>query len=256
MTIVAKPGNKNILQPVDDEAQALARRLLRTARFGALATLDTASGTPVASRVAVATEIDGTPLILISMLAGHTAALLSDPRCCLMIGEPGKGDPLAHPRMSVRCEAQRLDRQNDDGRHAQRRYLNRHPKSSLYADFADFSYFRLRVHSASLNGGFGRAHALDTNHMVIWHNAMAQFLDAEQSAIDHMNSDHADTVDRLVTAAGALPAAGWKLTGIDPEGFDLMRGDIAYRTRFPKMLKSPENIRYAFISMLQSTANK
>ena len=38
-----------------------------------------------------------------------------------------------------------------------RRFLSRHPKSELYAGFADFAFWRMAVVSAHLNGGFARA---------------------------------------------------------------------------------------------------
>ena len=63
------------------------------------------TGAPLASRVGVATDIDGAPLILVSMLSAHTPAILADPRCSLLVGEPGKGDPLAHPRLTLICRA-------------------------------------------------------------------------------------------------------------------------------------------------------
>ena len=44
-----------------------------------------------------------------------------------------------------------------DGQRLRRRFLARHPKSELYADFADFSFWRMAVVSAHLNGGFARA---------------------------------------------------------------------------------------------------
>ncbi len=244
---------KDILQPVDDEAIALARRLLRTARYGALATLDPETGSPAASRVATATDLDGAPLILVSALAPHTASMIADTRCSLMVGEPGKGDPLAHPRMTLHCRAQKLDRDQDTGRHARRRYLNRHPKASLYADFADFSFFRLEVISASLNGGFARAYVLKSDQLLLKHGAIPQFAEAEQSVLDHMNSDHADAVGRLAEYAGERAVKQWKLTGVDPEGFDLARGDSTLRVVFPEMLETPGNFRNAFIKISNST---
>jgi len=38
-----------------------------------------------------------------------------------------------------------------------RRFLGRHPKSELYAGFGDFSFWRMAIASAHLNGGFARA---------------------------------------------------------------------------------------------------
>lgn len=239
----------SVLQPLDDEAIGLARTLVRTARYGALAALDPKTGAPQASRTATATDSDGAPVILISRLAPHTAALEADPRCSLLVGEPGKGDPLAHPRITLACEASRLDRDSKAGMRARRRYLNRHPKAALYADFADFSFFRLEVRSASLNGGFARAYALDRDDLLLVADLGAAIAEAEQSAIDHMNEDHADAVALL---AGEPAAKGWKLTGIDPEGFDLARGDIIRRILFAEPLAGPQAIRDAFVGLVKA----
>ena len=58
-------------------------------------------GTPFASLVTIATDADGTPLMLLSRLSAHTRNLLADPRCSLLFSQGGKGDPLAHPRLTV-----------------------------------------------------------------------------------------------------------------------------------------------------------
>ena len=155
-----KPAPVSPIRPTDDESRALAVRLIRAARFAALAALDPADGAPLVSRVATATALDGAPIILVSGLSAHTKALLADPRCGLLLGEPGKGDPLAHPRLSLSCRARRLDRDSAEGEAARRRYLNRNPKGALYADFPDFAFFRLEPVGASLNGGFGKAFRL------------------------------------------------------------------------------------------------
>src|ERR1700688_4008363 len=142
----------------DFDPKAVAKGLLRATRAGALATIDRNTGHPFASLVNVATDSDGSPLILVSRLATHTANLEADPRASLLLASAGKGDPLAHPRLTLIgtfAPMARDDRQQD----AQlprwrRRFLARHPKSELYAGFGDFSFWRLDVVSAHLNGGF------------------------------------------------------------------------------------------------------
>ncbi|MFN3938335.1 MAG: HugZ family protein [Gemmobacter sp.] len=147
--------------PADDEARALARRLLADARHAALAVLEPGSGAPFVSRIAFGLGPGGRPATLISALALHTAALRADPRCCLLVGEPGaRGDPLTHPRLSLRATAGFLAA-DDPGRPALRdRWLADHPKARLYADFADFAFVVFTPVSAALNGGFARAYAL------------------------------------------------------------------------------------------------
>src|SRR5882672_6855839 len=87
--------------PEDFNPIAVAKQLLRGTRAGALATIDRHTGHPFSSLVNVATDADGSPLILISRLATHTANLESDPRASILLASTGKGDPLAHPRLTV-----------------------------------------------------------------------------------------------------------------------------------------------------------
>ncbi len=93
------------------DAIGLAKSLLRKIRSGALATLERQGehegGAPFASLVTVATDVDGTPLLLLSRLSAHTLNLEADPRCSLLLSQGGKGDPLAHPRLTVTGRAER-----------------------------------------------------------------------------------------------------------------------------------------------------
>lgn len=158
---------KDVIRETDAAAIRQARTLVRSARFGALAVLEPETGIPLASRVGVATDIDGTPLILISMLSAHTRALLADPRCSLLVGEPGKGDALAHPRITLICRAQKLEHDTTENERARRRYLNRNPKGKLYAGLGDFFFFRLELERASLNAGFGKAYLLQRDDLIV-----------------------------------------------------------------------------------------
>jgi putative heme iron utilization protein len=146
------------VQPADDAARAQARDLLAGARFGTLAFVDAETGTPGISRIAVGLDENGVPVTLISALSAHHAALRHNPLAALMVGEPGpRGDPLTHPRLMIRVEAQFLVR-SDPGHAALRDlWLATHPKAKLYVDFGDFGFARLVPQSAFLNGGFGRA---------------------------------------------------------------------------------------------------
>ena len=74
----------------DFEPKRSPRLLLRTTRAGALATIDRNTGHPFASLVNVATDIDGSPLILISRLSTHTANLEEDGRASLLLAATGK----------------------------------------------------------------------------------------------------------------------------------------------------------------------
>ena len=243
------------LQPVDAEARRLARGLLRAARHGSLATLDPVSGDPLASRTGLATDIDGSPVFLTSTLSAHTQALLADPRCSLLVGEPGKGDPLAHPRITVTGRAERVP-EGEFRQRLRRRYLARHPKAELYVDFPDFSFWRLAVSRASLNGGFGRAYAMTAADVLSEMTGLEELADLEEGAVAHMNADHADAVALYARAFCSAPAGGWLLTGLDPEGLDLQDGDQIRRLWFDQPLTAAEDLRPLLVRLAKEAREK
>jgi putative heme iron utilization protein len=240
---------KDVILETDAEAVRLAKTLTRTARFGALAVIEPDTGVPLASRVGVATDADGTPLILVSKLAAHTRAILVDPRCSLLVGEPGKGDPLAHPRMTLICRAVKLEPGTPERARAERRYLNRNPKAKLYVGLGDFSFFRLEVERASLNGGFGQAYLLTRSDFIVEGPVVEALAESEPHAVDHMNDDHLDAVADYARHFGKSNDGGWILTGIDVDGIDLLAGDRSLRVFFPSPLKDAQGMRMALVDM-------
>ncbi len=148
-------------QPVDAEARSLARDLLAGASFAALAVLEPDTALPFVSRIGLGLDPAGLPLALISGLALHTRALRANPACCLLVGEPGaKGDPLTHPRLSLRARAEFIARDSAEHDALRAAWLARNPKAKVYADLPDFTFTRFRPVSGALNGGFARAFRL------------------------------------------------------------------------------------------------
>ncbi|SFU22170.1 HugZ family protein [Mesorhizobium sp. YR577] len=243
---------KDVIRETDAEAILLAKTLIRTARHGAIATLDPETGAPLASRVGTATDADGTPLILVSLLAAHTRALLADPRCSLLLGQAGKGDPLAHPRISLYCRARKLERDTPDYARAQRRYLNRNPKAELYVGLGDFSFFRLEIDGASLNGGFGKAYNLTSADLLTESPALEALAESEQSALDHMNSDHLDAIAVYARHYAKADGDGWIVTGFDADGMDIATGDQIRRIFFPRKLTEAGELRKMLVEMAKS----
>lgn len=172
------------------------------------------------------------------------------------VGEPAKGDPLAHPRMTLACVARKLERGSQIHARAERRYLNRQPKAKLYAGFADFSFQRLDVQGASLNGGFGKAFALSRSDLLTESDANAAIAASEQSAVAHMNAEHRDAIAAYARAFAGATAGDWIITGIDAEGIDIASGDDARRIFFPERLKSASDMRAALVRMATEARSK
>lgn len=236
----AMPGNlpENAPQPADFEPRTLARELLRATRAGALGTLDRNTGHPVTTLVNVATDVDGAPLVLVSGLSSHTANLKADGRASLLLAQSGKGDPLAHPRLTVLGTFERVTEATTRER-VRRRFLARHPKSQLYADFPDFAFFRMAVAAGHLNGGFARAADLTAADLLLDLDRAEPLVAAEAEAVEHMNADHADAVKLYATRLAGGRDGAWRVTGLDPEGLDVALGDQCLRIAFPRRVDGP-----------------
>lgn len=155
----APPKKIDPLRKMDDEARATIAALLDTERHAALAVTDPADGMPDVSRIALVRGPDGQPMSLISDLSAHSAALKAAPQAALLIGEPGKkGDPLTHPRLSLKVTASFVRHGEAEHGPLAAHYLSLYPKAKLYIGFGDFALVRFSVLSGLLNGGFGKAY--------------------------------------------------------------------------------------------------
>jgi putative heme iron utilization protein len=233
------PDRLETARPPDDfDPISVAKVLLRVTRAGALATIDRNTGHPFSSLVNVATDADGSPLILVSRLSTHTANIEVDPRASVLLASTGKGDPLAHPRLTVLGTFAEVERAAPDAPRIRWRFLSRHPKSKLYAGFGDFAFWRLRVASAHLNGGFGRAADLRADDIITSLEDAAEMVEIEESAVQHMNADHPDAVRLYATKLLGEADGAWEVTGVDPDGLDLALGDRIARIPFAERVTS------------------
>ncbi len=232
MTSTDEPGREETF-----DAAGLGRQLLRGVRAGALGTLDPA-GSPFTTLVTVATDSDGAPLILTSRLSSHTLHLERDPRVSLLLAGTGRGDPLAHPRLTIVGQAGRIT-----GPRIRERFLARHPKAQLYVDFPDFSFWRIRILSGHLNGGFARAAGLTAEGLLTSLAGADALIEAEAEAVRHMNEDHAGILELYATRLAGLAPGPWRATGLDPDGLDLVLRDRTARIAFPGRVTDPGGLR-------------
>jgi heme iron utilization protein len=243
----------NPIRAVTPEAVRLAKTLIRHARFGALAVEDPVTGRPNISRVAVAPDMTGAPVSLISSLSAHTKALLSNPHCAVLLGEPGKGDPLAHPRVSVSCKAEFLDRGAPGTDSIAARYLRCNPKAKLYASFADFTYVRLAPLSASLNGGFGQAYNLTGDELLSPGFAVPTDRFSEAETMNRLNGPDHRAVKDIAAAQAGKSVLKWAVVNFDAEGIDVAAGKTLYRIWFSAAVSTQDNLFAALVNAVSAS---
>jgi putative heme iron utilization protein len=238
------------------DPRAVGKRLLRATRAGTLGTLDRNTGHPFASLVTVATDMDGSPVILTSRLSTHTANLEHDARASILLAETGKGDPLAHPRLTVLGTFAPIARDSEDDVRVRRRFLARHPKAELYAGFGDFAFWRMTVASAHLNGGFARAADLKAADILTDLAGADELIAAEAGAVAHMNEDHTEATALYATKLLGEQDGPWHISGIDPDGVDLAAGDRTARLPFAERVTSAGPMRMALVAFAKEARAK
>jgi putative heme iron utilization protein len=235
------------MKPTPDfDPKLAAKKLLREARSGALATLLPPAGDPYCSLVNVATAADGAPLLLISRLAVHTKNILADARVSLMVDERKEGDPLQGARVMLMGTAAATDDPQ-----VRRRYLARQPEAEMFAGFADFAFYRMGLKAAHLVAGFGRIVDLEPRDILTETGDAAELVEAEPAILAHMNDDHADACRLYATKLLGGPDGDWRCVGCDPEGLELQLGRTALRLPFGQRVRSTGVLRQVLKQMAE-----
>jgi putative heme iron utilization protein len=243
------------MQPTADfDASRLARSLLRRSRQGALATLMAGSGDPYCSLVNIASDYDGSPILLISRLALHTKNILGDNRVSLMLDERAAGDPLEGARIMLAGRAEEAG--GEAAEILRRRYLNAHPSAQVFVEFTDFSFFRIVPSGAHLVAGFGRIIDLTPAQFLTDIGGAEELLEAEPGAVEHMNEDHREAMNLYATRLLGAEAAEWACTGCDPDGMDMQAGNVTLRLDFPERVSTGTELRKMLVRLAAEARGK
>ena len=183
------------------------------------------AGRPYVSLVATACDMDASPILLLSDLAQHTKNLAAGPSVSLLFEDvAGHPDPLAGPRLTLLGRAERRD---DPRALALRREIGiPHTLAELGAAigkdiepgrFAELAEMAAKDPTAGSN-------PVKVEAAELRFSADARPLaDAEPEILEHMNRDHAEAIELYANRLIGRQGAGWRMTGIDPEGIDLRR---------------------------------
>jgi len=222
-----------------------ARSLLRAARSATLGTQT--GGQPFSALVTPATAPDLSVLLLLSSLSEHTRHLQAEPRCALMVAGAAEGaNPQTAPRLTVTGLAERLDDGQIEDEGLKARWLAVHPYAALYADFEDFSLWRVRPAGGLFVGRFARATRLRQAELLPDPAAVARIEAAAAEIIAHCNDDHAGAMAELAGGTG-----DWRMVAVDCDGCDLAQGEAVRRVTWLAPVADAEGVRAELIRTLR-----
>jgi putative heme iron utilization protein len=219
-----------------------ARCLLRSTCWGTLATQR--DGQPAAALVTHAVTADGAVLILLSSMSDHSKDLAVEGRCALMVtGQPENLNWQTAPRLSLNGRASRL---TDPA--AKRFWVARHPYARLYADFADFSAWRIVPESGLFIAGFGQINRLGAAQLSCPPAHVAALAAAQDTILEQARGSQANALNRLAHDRGH--GGRWTMLSVDPDGFDLAQDETVLRIAFPAPVQDAAGVSAALRQMI------
>jgi len=221
-----------------------ARRLIRAAASATLATQ--ADGQPFAALATPASAPDLAPLLLLSSLSEHTRQLRAEPRCALLFtGSTAEANPQTAPRVTLTGIAAPVPPSEVPALKA--RWLAKHPYAALYADFGDFSLWRIAPGGALLVGGFAKASRIKVADLLPDPAAVAAIAAGADDIMGHVNADHADAVAAIATGLLGGPPGVWRMVTVDVDGADLADGDQVVRLAWSAPVADPGGVRVELV---------
>tara|TARA_B100000073_G_scaffold286078_1_gene247752 strand:+ start:4361 stop:5092 length:732 start_codon:yes stop_codon:yes gene_type:complete len=174
-----------------------AVKFYRSDRAAILSTISkTHKGYPFGSFVTYTTGWDRTIFLYLSDLADHTKNLKNDRKSCITILKKNtEGDIQNSARLTLIGDLEIVS--DNINKRCKDRFHKIFPESKAYAQMHDFNFYQITVNQARWIGGFGKISWLDTKN---WSRLPIEWYNNEQSMIDHMNEDHANTIKSALHA--------------------------------------------------------
>lgn len=230
----------------------ISRHLVRSRKKAVLATvMREKEGEPYASLVLTASDYQGNPLIYISDLAEHTQNIWQNQKVSMLFeNTTGLNDPLSGARVSLQGT---VSESKDPV--LKERYFKRHEHSRKYENAHNFFLYQMKVEKAHLVAGFGKIYWLSSNRYH-FEQPCPDLQENESGIVEHINEDHSDAIDLIAKNLLGAQEDGWKMVGIDPEGFDMRHGDRLLRYNFVEPLANAADSRPVMVELVRQARDQ
>jgi putative heme iron utilization protein len=192
------------------------------------------------------------PVFLISTMAMHTHNLLADSRASLLVTQPdASGDPLGASRVTLIGNVSAV--RGPEVAELRKLYLARYENSKYWADYEDFSFYRMDVVDVYYVGGFG---VMGWISAADYESAQPDPLaDAAADIMQHMNSDHHAELVLLARVIAGIESQEAAITSIDRLGFHVRlktrEGVSGCRIAFVREVSNPSETRSVLVEMVR-----
>jgi putative heme iron utilization protein len=187
-------------------------------------------------------------------MAMHTQNLKADPRASLLVTQDdASGDPLGASRVTLVGNV--LPIPEIEVADARQLYLARYTNSKYWVDFEDFSFYRMDVVDIYYVGGFGGMGWVSASEY--GRSQPDPLADSMVEIIQHMNTDHKDTLVLLARKFARIEAEEATMVAVDRLGFHIrvktQDGVRGARIAFLREVSNPAETRKVLVEMVQQS---
>ncbi len=233
------------------EQAAMARRLLRGIDSGILATMSQElPGYPFGSVTPYAMTHEGRVAVFVSGIAQHTRNMRGDPKVCLTVIEQATGaeNQQALGRVTVVGDASAVPADREDA--VRERYFGFFPEARHYSQTHDFHLYWLEPRRVRFIRGFGQIFWVEAEE---WSVPTPEWSAGEAGIVEHMNSDHGDSVLEIARRQVAEVEEA-ELVAVDPEGFHVRADSRLLYIAFPEPCLTSAEVRAGMVQLARAIA--
>lgn len=207
----------------------LARTIMRASQRGILIR-SVPHGSPVTSRVRVASKHDGAPILQFIKSDAENAG-----SCTLVV----RGE-MANAIVGIQGTLSPIQGNDID------RFFRRHTEAE--ATDASLGIFQIEVSGCYIETGDERIRWIELSDFLFDVSSAGDLAAAEAGIVEHVNGGHPDSIHAIMSYRG-LGAEDWVLTGVDPEGVDVSRESTVARVSFDHPVHSRDEFKKTMIAL-------
>jgi len=227
----------------DEDNLRAAKAILRGVRTATISVDEQRTSLPLKTVVAVASDIDGAPIVAVAGSNNDIRVFQDQSLCTLLLMASDEAISSETPKLSM--AGRLLELEGEDLSRIAGRFHARHPSS------VSNSLFRMEFVEAWFSSSAGGRTKVETAQLLTELGSLADWGAREAGAREHMNDDHADAVALYATKLTGAPDGDWILTGIDPEGADMALDQQDVRVWFDEPLQALSDMHHAMIDLVK-----
>jgi hypothetical protein len=234
---------------MEKENQAYTvRKFLKENRNGVLSTISKdLEQIPYGSVCPYMMDHEGRPVFLISTIAEHTKNIIANNKACLTVMDEAVNPRLEGARVSYMGTAEQLSEKDEET--VGKRYLRFFPEAEGYFKAHGFHFYRINPKRIRYIEGFGKIYWVEAKDVLVPPSAAGALETAELRIIEHMNTDHADSLVAYCKHYFDQNGANPHMIAVDSEGFTVRTKKSDLYFAFEKECKSAEDVRSEMVRM-------